>query len=281
MQDYEVVDPHRRPPVAPRWMFEGLRRHRQLTAQMVRREVVGRYRGSMMGMAWSLFYPLLMLSVYTFVFTVVFNAKWGGGSSVGKGSFAALVFVGLVVHGVFAECLTKAPGLIVANANYVKKVVFPLDILAWVLVGSALFHGAVSLLILLVAQALFASVPWTVVLFPVVLLPLVLACIGLSWFLSAAGVYLRDISHVTGVASSLLLFMSPVFYPADALPEQFRFWLGVNPLTYFIEESRAVLIFGHLPQGEAWLAAMTVGLLIAWSGFVWFQRTRRGFADVM
>lgn len=262
-------------------MFAGLRRHRQLTLQMVKREVVGRYRGSMMGIAWSLFYPLLMLSVYTFVFTVVFNAKWGGSGSVDKGSFAALVFVGLVVHGVFAECLTKAPGLIVANANYVKKVVFPLDILAWVLVGSALFHGAVSLLILLVAQVLFASVPWTAILFPVVLLPLVFACIGLSWFLSAAGVYLRDISHVTGVASSLLLFMSPVFYPADTLPTQFRFWLGINPLTYFIEESRAVLIFGRLPQAEAWLAAMIAGLLIAWGGFVWFQRTRRGFADVM
>ncbi|MCK9987699.1 MAG: lipopolysaccharide transport system permease protein [Azoarcus sp.] len=279
MQDYEVVDPHRRQPIAPHWMFEGLRRHRQLTLQMVKREVVGRYRGSMMGMAWSLFYPLLMLSVYTFVFTVVFNARWG--SSVDKGDFAALVFVGLVVHGVFAECLTKAPGLIVANANYVKKVVFPLDILAWVLAGSALFHGAVSLLILLAAQVLFASVPWTAMLFPFVLLPLVFACIGLSWFLSAAGVYLRDISHVTGVASSLLLFMSPVFYPADALPEQFRFWLGINPLTYFIEESRAVLIFGRLPQGDAWLVAMAAGLLTAWGGFVWFQRTRRGFADVM
>lgn len=279
MQDYEVVDPHRRQPIAPHSMFEGLRRHRQLTLQMVKREVVGRYRGSMMGMAWSLFYPLLMLSVYTFVFTVVFNARWG--SSVDKGDFAALVFVGLVVHGVFAECLTKAPGLIVANANYVKKVVFPLDILAWVLAGSALFHGAVSLLILLAAQVLFASVPWTAILFPFVLLPLVFACIGLSWFLSAAGVYLRDISHVTGVASSLLLFMSPVFYPADALPEQFRFWLGINPLTYFIEESRAVLIFGRLPQGDAWLVAMAAGLLTAWGGFVWFQRTRRGFADVM
>lgn len=234
-----------------------------------------------MGMAWSLFYPLLMLSVYTFVFTVVFNAKWGGSGSVDKGNFAALVFVGLVVHGVFAECLTKAPGLIVANANYVKKVVFPLDILAWVLVGSALFHGAVSLLILLVAQVLFASVPWTVILFPIVLLPLVLACIGLSWFLSAAGVYLRDISHIAGVAASLLLFISPVFYPADAVPAQFRFWLGINPLTYFIEESRAVLIFGRLPQADTWLAAMVVGLLIAWGGFMWFQRTRRGFADVM
>lgn len=279
MQDYEVVDPHRRQPIAPHRMFEGLRRHRQLTLQMVKREVVGRYRGSMMGMAWSLFYPLLMLSVYTFVFTVVFNARWGGSGD--KGDFAALVFVGLVVHGVFAECLTKAPGLIVANANYVKKVVFPLDILAWVLAGSALFHGAVSLFILLVAQVLFASVPWTAMLFPFVLLPLVFACIGLSWFLSAAGVYLRDISHVTGVASSLLLFMSPVFYPADALPEQFRFWLGINPLTYFIEESRAVLIFGRLPQGDAWLTATAVGLLTAWGGFVWFQRTRRGFADVM
>lgn len=262
-------------------MFEGLRRHRQLTVQMVKREVAGRYRGSIMGMAWSLFYPLLMLSVYTFVFTVVFNARWNSGGSVDKGSFAALVFVGLVVHGVFAECLTKAPGLIVSNVNYVKKVIFPLDILAWVLVGAALFHGAVSLLILLVAQAIFAAVPWTAMLFPVVLLPLVLGCVGLSWFLSAAGVYLRDISHVTGVFSSLLLFLSPVFYPADALPEQFRFWLGINPLTYFIEESRAVLIFGHLPKGDAWLVAMAIGLLLAWGGFVWFQRTRRGFADVM
>ncbi|MCW0375718.1 ABC transporter permease [Xanthomonas sacchari] len=276
------INPHQPKPTSLASMFGAALQHRQLLMQMIKREVVGRYRGSILGMAWSFFNPLLMLSVYTFVFTTVFKARWAGPTPVGKADFALLVFVGLVVHGLLAECINKAPSLITSNVNYVKKVVFPLDLLAWVLVGSALFHAGISLAVLLCAELLLmGTIPWTVVLFPMVVLPIVLGVMGVSWFLAASGVYLRDIAQVTGIVSSVLLFISPVFYPAASLPEWVRPWLNLNPLTYIIEEGRNTLIFGVVPSWGAWLVAMSIGLLVAWLGYIWFQKTRKGFADVL
>lgn len=276
------INPHQPKPASLASMFSGALLHRQLLMQMIKREVVGRYRGSILGMAWSFFNPLLMLSVYTFVFTTVFKARWSGPTPMGKADFALLVFVGLVVHGLFAECINRAPNLIPSNVNYVKKVIFPLDLLVWVLVGSALFHAGISLAVLLCAElVLMGSIPWTVVLFPFVIMPIVLGVMGASWFLAASGVFLRDIVQVTGVISSVLLFISPVFYPAAALPEWLRPWLNLNPLTYIIEEGRNTLVFGIVPSLSAWLVAMSIGMLTAWLGYVWFQKTRKGFADVL
>ena len=119
-------------------------RNRSLIVAMVKREVVGRYRGSIMGLAWSFFSPLLMLMIYTFVFSVVFKARWGVGGEESKTDFAIILFVGMIVHGLFAECVNRAPALILSNVNYVKKVIFPLEILPWVAFGSALFHTAIS-----------------------------------------------------------------------------------------------------------------------------------------
>jgi lipopolysaccharide transport system permease protein len=249
---------------------------------MSKREVIGRYRGSVMGLAWSFFNPLLMLVIYTFVFSVVFKARWGLGTDDSRTSFAILLFVGLIVHGLFSESLNRAPGLIVSNVNYVKKVIFPLEILPWVAFGSALFHASISFCVLLLAQIILnQSIPLTAVLFPVLLLPIVFGTMGLAWFLAALGVYLRDIGQVTSIFTTVMLYISAVFFPITALPDRYQIWLKMNPLAFIIEEERKVLIFGQMPDFGAWTLLLLVSMLIAWAGFAWFQKTRKGFADVV
>ncbi len=278
----QQIDVRRPPGSSPLTLARSLLTNRQLLRQLIKREVISRYRGSFLGTAWSFFNPLLMLAVYTFVFTTIMKIRWVEEGSVDKVNFAILAFVGLLVHGFFAECLNKAPTLIISNVNFVKKVIFPLDALVWVLVGSALFHLGISMVVLLLAQiVLGVGVPWTFVLFPLVLLPLVLLMAGLSWLLASLGVYLRDISQVTGVLSSVMLFLSPVFYPASSLPEWVRPWMAINPLTHIIEDSRSVLVFGRVPELSRWTVSMCIGLVVMMLGYAWFQRTRKGFADVL
>lgn len=268
--------------IAPREMFAGAWRNRQLIAQMTKREVLGRYRGSVMGLTWSFFNPVLMLVVYTFVFSVVFKARWGVGGEESRVDFAIVLFVGMIVHGLFAECVNRAPSLILSNVNYVKKVIFPLEILPIIAMGSALFHTIVSLVVLLCAILLLGSgVSWTILLFPIVIFPLLLATMGLAWFLAALGVYMRDIGQITGMATTVLMFLSPVFYPLSALPEKYQVWLQLNPLTFVIEEARRVMVFGQLPNFAGWAIYLIASSLIAWMGFAWFQKTRKGFADVL
>lgn len=278
----KMVNPHAGHPVSPMALTGRFWRNRRLIVQMAKREVVGRYRGSLMGMAWSFFYPLLMLVIYTFVFSVVFKARWGMAAQESKIDFAIMLFIGMIIHGLFAECINRAPSLILSNVNYVKKVIFPLDILPWVALGSALFHAVVSLIVLIFVQFIFMGhVPITALLFPVVLLPLVFATIGFAWFLASLGVFVRDISQITGIITTVLLFMSGVFFPISSLPEPYRSWLMFNPLALIIEEGRGVLVFGNLPNPWVWCEMLVLGLLIAWAGFAWFQKTRKGFADVL
>ena len=267
---------------SPKEMIASSWRHRGLIAALVKREVVGRYRGSVIGIAWSFLTPLLMLIVYTFVFSIVFQARWGMDINESKVDFALILFAGLIVHGLFAECINRAPGLILSNVNYVKKVIFPLEILAFVAFGSALFHTTMSLVILLVAQFILNQyMPVTVLFFPLVLLPLTFATLGFAWFLAALGVYVRDIGQITGIITTVLLFVSAVFFPISALPPPYQSWLKLNPLVFIIEQSRKTLIFGQLPDFGQCGIMLAAGVLIAWAGFAWFQKTRRGFADVL
>lgn len=279
------MNPHAEPSTSLAGLLSSLWQHRALILQMARREVVGRYRGSALGLAWSFFNPVLMLAVYTFVFSVVFNARWGdavSGAAQSRTEFAIVLFVGMIVHGLFSEVLNRAPGLVLANQNFVKRVVFPLEILPVVSLVAALFHSLVSLLVLLAAFLVFnGHVYWTALVAPLVLLPLVVLTLGLAWILCSLGVFLRDVGQTIGLATTVLMFLAPVFYPIQALPPAFRPWMMANPLTFIIEQMRDVLVWGRLPYwtGLAWysLAAATV----AWLGFAWFQKTRKGFADVL
>lgn len=265
----------------PREMIVSAWRNRSLIAASIRREVLGRYRGSFIGILWSFFNPLLMLAVYTFVFSVVFNARWNVASD-SKTEFALVLFAGLLVYNLFAECVTRAPALILVNVNYVKKVVFPLEILPWVILGSALFHGAISLSVWLLAYLLLFGIPQaTVVYFPLIVVPFALLIMGVSWMLASLGVFLRDVSQIIGVVTTVFMFLSPIFYPASALPSDYQALIFVNPLTPIIEQTRDVLFWGKSPDFLLLGLYFSMSSVIAWLGFAWFQKTRKGFADVL
>ncbi|MDD2302072.1 MAG: ABC transporter permease [Eubacteriales bacterium] len=268
--------------VNPLDLFRSLFRNRQLLWQMTQREVVGRYRGSVLGMLWSFFNPIFMLAIYTFVFSVVFQARWGHSHSESKTEFAVILFAGLIVFTLFAEVVNRAPGLILGNVSYVKKVVFPLEILPVIAAGSALFHTIISVMVLLAFHGLVRGVlPVTVLLLPVVLLPLLILILGLAWFLASLGVFLRDVGQTIGIFTTALLFLSPVFYPVSALPEGIRRYLFLNPLTFIIEQTREVLLWGNCPDWCGLAISLFINAGFAWAGLFWFQKTRRGFADVL
>ena len=261
--------------------FLSVSRNREILGQLIRREIASRYRGSFLGVLWSLAHPVAILAVYTFVFHFVLKARWDHGSNT-TGEFVLLLFTGLIVYSLFAECVNRAPTLIVNHAIYVKKVVFPLEILPWVLLGSGMFHMAVSLAVLLGCYvAAHSSIHWTMILFPVLLAPFTLLILGLSWFLASAGVFVRDVAQAVGVLTNLMLFLSPVFYPMSAVPETYRPLLYLNPLTFIVEQARGVLIVGT-PPSWAWLGLYCMcSAVVAWLGLLWFQKTRKGFADVL
>lgn len=265
----------------PREMLASLWRNRGLIHVSAKREVLGRYRGSIFGLVWSFFNPLLMLAVYTFVFSEVFKARWNAASD-SKGEFALLLFSGLIIFNLFAECVSRAPSLILSNPNYVKKVVFPIEILPFVVLLSAIYHAAISLGVWVIAYiALFGTPNITVLYLPLIMVPLFFLIMGLSWALASLGVYLRDVSQFIGVLITVLMFLSPIFYPATALPEKYRHLLYFNPLTPIIEQARDILYWGHSPDLVMLSIFWAVTITIAWLGFAWFQKTRKGFADVL
>ena len=277
-----AINPHAAQPTSLVALAKSLWRNRQLIVQMARREVVGRYKGSAMGLAWSFLNPVFMLAVYTFVFSVVFKARWGVGGEESKTQFAVVLFVGMIVHGLFAEVLNRAPGLILSNVNYVKKVVFPLEILPVISMGAALFHTLISLGVLLIAFVIFnGHLHWTAIFTPLVFLPLIILTLGLAWMLASLGVFIRDVGQTIGIITTVMMFLAPVFYPITAIPEELRPWIMANPLTFIIEQAREALIWGRLPNWLGLGIYTLAATVIAWAGYAWFQKTRKGFADVL
>lgn len=270
-----------RHPISPKEMVASLWRNRELISALTKREVIGRYRGSVMGILWSLFNPVLMLAVYTFVFSVVFKARWVGGTD-SRTEFALVLFAGLTVFGLFSETVNRAPTLVLGNVNYVKKVIFPLEILPVVALGSSIFHFLVSLFVWMVFCIVVLGIPPASALWlPVVLVPLILTSLGFSWFLASLGVYLRDVAQIVGVVTTVLMFLSPIFYPVAALPEEYRSWVHLSPVTFVVEQTRDVLIWGRHPDWLHWSQGLLASLGVIWVGFAWFQKTRKGFADVL
>lgn len=263
--------------------FKKVHHYRYLLTQMTKREIANRYRGSALGFIWAFLNPLLMLAVYTFVFSVVFKARWGEmGVEENRVDFAIILFAGLFTFNLFAEILNRAPYLVLSNASYVKKVIFPLELLPLVSIGTVLFHSGLSLLVLLLVQLIFKGyIPWTVFYLPIVVLPVLLAGLGVSWLLSALTVYLRDIAQITGLLTTILLFVSSVFFPISALPARYQLVIYINPLALVISESRKVLVFGQSPDWKILILTLSIGILMALGGYWWFQKTRKGFADVL
>ena len=247
----------------------------------MRREVQARYRQSWLGLLWLILTPLLMLSIYTLVFRHVMKMRWVGVDESNL-SFALRVYAGLAVFNFFAECVNRAPGLILEQPNLVKKVVFPLEVLAWVNVCVA----AVGLLVpmaLFLALLLFSEggLPWTVLALPLVWLPLLPLCLGLTWLFAGLGAYVRDIGQVLSMAVTALMFLSPIFFPIEALPDSVRNWMAMNPLALVMTQTREVLLAGRWPSwGMLALQTLASGL-VAVAGAAFFRVARRGFADVI
>lgn len=275
------MSPHQNFPVSFVGLMRALVRNRHLITQFTKRDVTAKYKGSVMGVAWSFATPMIMLGVYTFVFSIIFNTRWGGHEG-NRFEFAIVLYAGLLVHAFFCECLGRAPGLIVGNQNYVKKVVFPLEIFSWVAVFSAFANFLIGFAVLVAGSLLvFHAVPWTVVFAPLVILPLFILALGVAWIISASAVYFRDIEQITPVLTTLLMFLSPIFYPISAVPEKLRAFVYFNPLAFIIEQFREVVVFGHLPAFAMLFAYTAVSALFGWLGFWWFQKIRKGFADVL
>ncbi|WP_085315173.1 ABC transporter permease [Derxia lacustris] len=258
-----------------------LRTNARLIFELTRRDVLGRYQGSALGLLWSLFNPLFMLAIYTFAFGTLFKSRWPGMPD-SQSHFAIVLFAGLLVFNFFSECLSRAPTLIIENANYVKKVVFPLEILPAVTVLSAFFHYLVGLVVWCLAYLLMeGQLHATLLLLPFALLPLIAFTTGNCWFLASLGVYARDVRQVVGVLTSALIFMAPIFYPIQAVPAAFRPFIMLNPITHYVEMTRQIMIDGTLPDAGYWLAVNAASAVYALLCFAWFQMTRRGFADVL
>jgi homopolymeric O-antigen transport system permease protein len=261
--------------------FTALLRHKSLVWELSKREVLGRYRGASFGLAWSVISPFLMLGVYAFAFGGVLKSRWPHEEG-GEHSYAIILFVGLIVHGFFAECITRAPTQIVSNPNFVKRVVFPLDVMPWPMVLSALFHalvnmGVLALLMLAVEHRLHAAF----ILLPLIFVPLILFTLGVSWFLASFGVYFRDISQIMPVVATALLFLSSAIVPVSILSPRLQILFNLNPLTFFIDQARTVALVGDMPNWGVLALTGLGGFFVAWLGHAWFMATQRGFADVL
>ena len=262
----------------PRVVWE----NRSLVLQFTLRNIAARYRGSFLGVLWSLIQPLLMLMVYTFVFSVVFRARWGVETCGNRGAFAIIMFCGMAVYTVFAESVTLNVMSVVGNVNLVKKVIFPLEILPLAQVISSTILTLLWFLLLLIGVILvYGQVYLTMLLLPLILLPLGCLSLGISYFVASVGVFVRDTQHIVGVILQILFFMTPIFYPISALPEQYRWPLKINPLGYLIEDCRRIFIFGQLPDWGMLGISALLSLLILHLGFFWFCKTKKGFADVL
>lgn len=254
--------------------------NRSLLHSLVVRDIETRYRGTTLGYLWALVFPLMMLAVYVFVFSGIFKSRWGGQGSVMD--FVQMLYCGLIVHAVFSDTLTRSPNAVLANPSYVKKVVFPLELLPVRDLISALFNAMIGLgLLCLFLVATKQYIPPTAVFAPLILLPLLLLTVGFAWFLAAIGVFFRDIGQMIGIAMTVMMFLSPVFYPVSSVPELARKLIYLNPLTYPIEAMRQVLILGQPPNWLHWLLYTAVSVLVAILGLWTFQRSRPAFADVV
>ncbi|MCY9872545.1 ABC transporter permease [Vibrio barjaei] len=249
---------------------------------MTKREIVSRYKGSMLGLLWTFINPLLMLAVYTFVFSVVFQAKWGGAVDTEQSHFSVILFAGLIIHGFFSEVLLLSTNSITGNSNYVKKVVFPLHILSLITTFAALFNFVIGSIVLISISLLLGSpIHWTIIFTPLVILPLFVLAIGVGWFISALGVYIRDIGQFMGVLTSVLLFMSPIFFSINMLPEYFQKLMMLNPLTFIIEQFRAVFLWGQMPDFLGLVNYLIIAMIFTASSLVLFNKLKKGFADVL
>lgn len=261
--------------------LESLWRNRQLFRRVLSRDILSMVRGSVLGLAWVVVIPLVLVAIYTFVFGVVLPSTWSA-ETRSPLEVPLIFFAGLTVFGFFMEVITRAPNVIRDNSVYVKKIVFPLDILAWMLAGTAMFKLLINFtLLLLFLLLLTGGIPAKVLLVPVLLAPFVVMTVGLAWIAAAIGAYIRDLPHAIQALTPILMFVSPIFYAVQQVPESVRAVYLFNPLTFVLEGIRSLLFFDTVFPLRG-LALYTVAALLVYAaGYVFFQRLRPGFSDVV
>ena len=267
----------------PARLLATVAKNRDLIWQLSTREVRERYQGSLLGIGWALLTPLATLTVYTLVFGIIFRARWDkGGDDSGIATFATILFAGMVAYNVFGESLVRAPALVRSQPNFVKKVIFPLEILPITTISAAAFHSLIGVGIVIALRLVTAgTVSTTIWLLPLAYVPLVAFTLGVSWLLAAAGVFFRDLNSLIPIVVNLLFFLTPILYPLSAVPEPLHTLARINPLTAIVEDFRRTLLWG-LPPSWEWLAINTAhSLVVALLGYTAFMAMRRGFSDVL
>ncbi|MDP9840709.1 lipopolysaccharide transport system permease protein [Neorhizobium huautlense] len=268
-------------------MFMTLRaiyRNRTLILRLARRETEARFRGSFLGILWVTIVPVTMLLIYSIVFGSILKSGWRGpqGDETSRFSFPMLLFIGLTLFGILSETINRSPSLILENKSYVKKVSFPLEILPVVALLSTLINAGISFLIFMVFYVLLYGLPpHTIAYLPFVIFPFAILCLGIAYFLASLGVFLRDLKHITGPFTTAILFLSPVFYSIQTLPEQYRYLMYLNPMTPVVNQARDVIFWGAPPAIVEWLVMFSASFLVYLLGSAWFSRTQKAFADVI
>lgn len=267
----------------PALLAATLWRHRDLIRQFGLRYFHQRYRGTHLGMVWALLFPLMLLLIYTVVFSAVLSARFEVVGEEPRSHYAVLLFCGITVYTIFSEIVVRSCSLVIENPSYVKKVVFPIEILPVAQAYATLLFSLFGIALVGIATILvFGRVPWTAFLYPLVLFPLLPLALGLGWFFASLSVFLRDVGNfVTIVVSSMLIFLTPVFFSMDHLPEEWRAVAAWNPLAPIVDGARKVLVIGVQPDWRSLGIVLIVGLVAAQLGFAWFMKSKRGFADVL
>jgi lipopolysaccharide transport system permease protein len=266
-----------------RWLTFGfMLSHRGLISQLARREISGRYRGTYLGIFWSLINPLIMLAVYTLVFGTIFNGRFTQSGKETAIDFALGLFCGMNLFNFFVEVVSRSPSLILSNPNFVKKVVFPLEILPVVAVLAALFHLAIATIPLILGLLIVhGSVPWGALLLVPIVVPLILATLGTSWLLAALGVFVRDLQAAVTPAITILMFLSCIFYPLTAVPQTLRPFIELNPMADLIQSGRDAVMLNAIPDWKVWIGLFGSGIILYGLGLWVFRSCRSAFADTI
>lgn len=259
-----------------------LYKNRDLFVQSLTREIVQKYRGSYLGILWNFILPLVMLAVYSFIFGVIFKARWDQQMTDSKAEFALILFVGITLYNVFSETVGASPTLIITNVNYVKKVIYPLEILSMTSIGNSLVQLLFNLVIILLGKAIIIRhFDFMILFFPLVLLPLLLLVLGISWILSGIGVFIRDMRQAATIIILIFGYITPVFYPISSVPESFRWVMYLNPMTAIVNNARRVLIYGEFPDWLSLLITFFISYLIMLIGLMFFRKVKSNFSDAI
>ena len=256
-------------------------KHHYLYWQWLRRDVAGRYRGSILGLLWPILQPMTQIVVFTLIFHEFMQMRWPSAGSSDALTYGLNVFAGLAVFNYFAEVLSRAPGVILSQPNLVTKVRFPLALLPAVTVGAALIHIAVGSVSLILLTALSWHLSWVVLWLPVFLLPLILYGLGLALLLASLGVYLRDIGQIMPAVTNMLMFLTPIFYPLAAIPDYLKPWFELNPIGWGAQALRSLLLEGSLPSLNALMLHAGASIILLLLARLLFTRLEKGFPDVL